>query len=133
MTDLTKIIDKMLATEPVSEVYDKIGQSLRYDIEYITIDGESKDRFVLISKEDWEDQVLPDIDEMLVDELENREGKEIELQDIWFLSDDENDIDESDVVRYYTEKLLDMGYDIDDNDKVYIGTIVTDWYNKNIG
>ena len=133
MTDLTKIIDEMLATEPVSEVYDKIGQSLRYDIEYITIDGESKDRFVLISKEDWEDQVLPDIDEMLVDELENREGKEVELQDIWFLSDDENDIDESDIVRYYTEKLLDMGYDIDDNDEVYIGTIVTDWYNKNIG
>lgn len=133
MTDLTKIIDGMLATEPVSEVYDKIGQSLRYDIEYITIDGESKDRFVLISKEDWEDQVLPDIDEMLVDELENKEGKEVGLQDIWFLSNDENDIDESDVVRYYTEKLLDMGYDIDDNDEVYIGTIVTDWYNKNIG
>lgn len=133
MTDLTKIIDEMLATEPVSEVYDKIGQSLRYDIEYITIDGESKDRFVLISKEDWEDQVLPNIDEMLVDELENREGKKVGLRDIWFLSDNENDIDESDVVRYYTEKLLDMGYSTDDNDEVYIGTIVTDWYNKNIG
>lgn len=133
MTDLTKIIDEMLATEPVSAVYDKIGQSLRYDIEYITIDGGLKDRFILISKEDWKDQVLPDIDEMLVDELENREGKEVELQDIWFLSDDEDDIDENEVVRYYTEKLLDMGYDIDDNDEVYIGTIVTDWYNKNIG
>lgn len=133
MTDLTKIIDGMLATEPVSEIYDKIGQSLRYDIEYITIDGGLKDRFILISKEDWKDQVLPDIDEMLVDELENREGKEVELQDIWFLSDDEDDIDENEVVRYYTEKLLDMGYDIDDNDEVYIGTIVTDWYNKNIG
>ena len=133
MTDLTKIIDEMLATEPVSEVYDKIGQSLRYDIEYITIDGESKDRFVLISKEDWEDQVLPDIDEMLVNELENREGKKVGLRDIWFLSDDENDVDESEVTRYYIEKLLDMGYDIDDNDEVYIGTIITDWYNKNIG
>lgn len=133
MTDLTKIIDEMLATEPVSAVYDKIGQSLRYDIEYITIDGGLKDRFILISKEDWKDQVLPDIDEMLVDELENREGKEVELRDIWFLSDDENDVDESEVIRYYIEKLLDMGYDIDDNDEVYIGTIVTDWYNKNIG
>jgi len=133
MTDLTKIIDEMLATEPVSEVYDKIGQSLRYDIEYITIDGESKDRFVLILKEDWEDQVLPDIDEMLVNELENREGKKVGLRDIWFLSDDENDVDESEVTRYYIEKLLDMGYDIDDNDEVCIGTIVTDWYNKNIG
>lgn len=133
MTDLTKIIDEMLATEPVSAVYDKIGQSLRYDIEYITIDGGLKDRFVLISKEDWEDQVLPDIDEMLVNELENREGKKIGLRDIWFLSDDENDVDESEVIRYYIEKLLDMGYDIDDNDEVYIGTIVTDWYNKNIG
>lgn len=133
MTDLTKIIDEMLATEPVSEVYDKIGQSLRYDIEYITIDGESKDRFVLILKEDWEDQVLPDIDEMLVNELENREGKKVGLRDIWFLSDDENDVDESEVTRYYIEKLLDMGYDIDNNDEVCIGTIVTDWYNKNIG
>lgn len=133
MADLTKIIDEMLATEPVSEVYDKIGQSLRYDIEYITIVGESKDRFVLISKKNWEDQVLPNIDEMLVNELENREGKQIGLRDIWFLSDDENDVDESEVIRYYTEKLLDMRYDIDDNDEVYIGTIVTDWYNKNIG
>ena len=133
MADLTKIIDEMLATEPVSAVYEKIGQSLRYDIEYLTIDGESKDRFVLISKEDWEDQVLPRIDEMLVNELENREGKQVGLRDIWFLSDDEDDIDENEVVRYYTEKLLDMGYDIDDNDEVYIGTIVTDWYNKNIG
>ena len=133
MADLTKIIDEMLATEPVSAVYEKIGQSLRYDIEYLTIVGELKDRLVLISKKDWEDQVLPDIEEMLVNELENREGKQVVLRDIWFLSDDENDIDESDVVRYYTEKLLDMGYDIDDNDEVYIGTIVTDWYNKNIG
>lgn len=133
MADLTKIIDEMLATEPVSAVYEKIGQSLRYDIEYLTIDGESKDRFVLISKEDWEDQVLPNIDEMLVNELENREGKQVGLRDIWFLSDDEDDIDENEVVRYYTEKLLDMGYDVDDNDEVYIGTIVTDWYNKNIG
>lgn len=133
MADLTKIIDEMLATEPVSAVYEKIGQSLRYDIEYLTIDGESKDRFVLISKEDWEDQVLPRIDEMLVNELENREGKRVGLRDIWFLSDDEDDIDENEVVRYYIEKLLDMGYDIDDNDEVYIGTIVTDWYNKNIG
>lgn len=129
---MSDFIDEMLAKEPIAEVYEKIGQSLRYDVTYINMRGQYKDRRVMISKEDWEAEVLPNAHDMLIDELDKIEGCRVGIRWEDFVSDDEN-VEDDEVCDYYLQKMSDADKDADDNDIVYIQTIVTDWYNKNIG